>query len=139
MPSSSKPWVDTSRTQFTGVSNHSPGSEAVHPLSQETIYGILAHHRRRVAVACLDEHGPLALGDLADVVASAEHDKPVAEISEDEVLDVHVDLWHSHIPKLAEANVVELEQEREIVRLAENGDAVAELAWIDSPTGGDSV
>lgn len=101
--------------------------EATVSLSLDAIYDILAHQHRRSTIACLDEHGPLALPDLADEVARYEHDGMAGPIPEDEVRRVHSSLRHAHLPKLAEADVVSHDQDRDIVTLAENADVVERL------------
>lgn len=57
----------------------------------------------------------MKLPDLAEEVASRENGSPLTEISPEEVTRVYMSLWHSHIPKLSEAGVVDYSQERETV------------------------
>ena len=110
----------------------SPGGS----LSRDTVHDLLAHERRRTVLACLGEHGPLALPDLADEVARREHDSPLPQIPEDDVLCVYLSLWHSHVPKLARAAVVTYDQARDFVRLGENAPSVAEFTTVDLPKEG---
>lgn len=97
----------------------------------ETVFDLLAHRRRREVVACLYEHGSLALADLAEEIARLENDVPITEISAEEVKRVYMSLWHSHIPKLVDFGVVEYSQERDIVDLAENADAMKRYIPLD--------
>lgn len=104
-------------------------------LSRDTVHDLLADERRRTMLACLDEHGPLVLPDLADEVARAEHDSPLPQIPDDDVLCIYLSLWHRHVPKLSEAAVVAYDQDRDLVALGENAAQVAAFTTIDLPTG----
>jgi len=100
-------------------------------LSLDALHDLLAHHRRRHVLVCLNQHGKLPLADLADEVAAREDDEPITRISEDAVLRVYSSLWHAHIPKLAESNVVEYDQDQDIVALGANADQLQHLLSID--------
>jgi len=56
---------------------------------------------------------------VADELAVWEHDARITEISAEDVAAIHTDLYHVHVPKMADAGVVEYSQERELVALAE--------------------
>ncbi len=62
----------------------------------------------------------MTLPDLADEVAVRERGTTIAAIPGEEVKRVYMSLYHSHIPKLANADVVAYDQERDMVALAEN-------------------
>lgn len=102
-------------------------------ISLDAIFDLLAHHRRRQTLACLREHGSLALADLAEEIACHERDQPITEIPEEKALRVYSALWHSHIPKLAENDVVEYDQEMDTVRLGENAELVERVILSDAP------
>lgn len=81
-------------------------------------YEILADEDRRYALYCLEKYGEtLALADLADEVARLKHDRPLPEIDPEVVKRVYLRLYHSHVPKLTDAGIVEYDQERDLVRL----------------------
>lgn len=85
----------------------------------DTIFDLLSSPRRRHVLRCLDEYDdPLALADLADEVAVREYDRPLTETSPEEVKRIYVSLYHTHVPKLEDAGVVEYNQERDLVSLA---------------------
>ncbi|WP_440771749.1 DUF7344 domain-containing protein [Natronorubrum sp. DTA28] len=78
----------------------------------------LAHHRRRAALRCLQEYGtPIPLADLADEVAVREYDTALPEIPAENVTRIYMSLYHTHIPKLADAEYVRYDQERDAVTL----------------------
>ncbi|AGB30511.1 hypothetical protein C488_07117 [Natrinema pellirubrum DSM 15624] len=84
-------------------------------------FDVLSHHRRRYALQCLREYEtPLALADLADEVAVREHDRPLPEISAEAVKRIYVSLYHTHVPKLADADYVRYSQERDEVALLDH-------------------
>lgn len=84
--------------------------------SVESPFELLSHRYRRYAVRVLDEHDcELALADLADETARREYDCPVTEIPAEKISTLYLSLYHSHVPKLEDAGVVEYDQERDIV------------------------
>ncbi len=56
--------------------------------------------------------------DLADEVAAMENGTPPAEVPPPEVERVHTTLYHSHVPKLEAAGIVEYLQDGELIELA---------------------
>lgn len=97
-------------------------------------FELLSHRYRRFAVRVLDDHGQeLALADLADEVAQVEYDSPITEIPAEEVSSLYLSLYHSHVPKLCEADVVEYEQERDIVIPEEELSELARVVSLVSP------
>lgn len=91
----------------------------VSSLATDTLYSILSHERRRYALYCLQEYrNPLALADLAEEVALLEYDTPrITEIDAEGVKSVYMSLYHTHLPKMAAANVLEYDQETDSVQL----------------------
>jgi hypothetical protein len=86
--------------------------------SQDAIFKLLASQRRRYVLSCLKENeDPIALAALANKVAARENDLPVSEVSEEEIKHIHLSLYHTHIPKLNDADVVEYDQGKDTVTL----------------------
>ena len=78
----------------------------------DELYHTLAHQRRRFVLFCLSMHDKsCTLADIASEVASQEQDIPITDIPSEEVERVHLSLYHVHVPKLAEANLVEYDRE----------------------------
>lgn len=120
----------TSRSEIERVvASHS------NDLSADTVFELLAEQRRRYLLESLAEHGySLTLADLADEVASRERDAHIAEIPEDDVLEVYLALYHQHVPKLAAADVVAYDQDQDLVARATNAavlERVMELSLED--------
>lgn len=94
------------------------------PISADVLLGLLANFRRREALATLVRHDDLSLPDLADEVAISECDDLLSNIEADNVLRVYLSLYHTHIPKLADAGLVEYDQRDDYVALAGTGQAL---------------
>ncbi|WP_425498431.1 DUF7344 domain-containing protein [Natrinema soli] len=79
----------------------------------------MSHERRRFALYCLERyHTPMALADLADEVARLEYDVDTfLQVSGEDVKEIYLDLYHSHIPKMVEVNLLEYSQEKDSVYL----------------------
>lgn len=57
----------------------------------------------------------MSLADAAETVAVDEHDSPLDEIPPEEVKEIYMALYHSHVPKLVDAGIVTYHQERDLV------------------------
>lgn len=109
--------------------------DAVTKLDTDTIFELLANQRRRNILSHLTEHRtPIAMADLAvEVTASETGISPrVSQIEKGEEISVHRSLVHVHVPKLADANVVEYDHDRETVALGANADHLLSLLDIAS-------
>lgn len=89
--------------------------------SLSVAFDVLAEHRRRVALSVLREYDDdLTLADLAEEVARCEATETdrLADISPETVTEVYVSLYHDHVPRLVDADLLEYEQERDLVKPA---------------------
>lgn len=99
----------------------------------DALFDVLSDARRRFVVARLHENGePMSLADVADELAVWERDEPLDRIPADEVASVYMSLYHVHVPKMADAGVVEYSQQRDAVALAEHGDEIQALVALPS-------
>lgn len=98
--------------------------EADLPVELDTLFGVLANDRRRRAFRTLLVHGEMALPDLADEVAVAERCQPLSEIDPDDVLQVYLSLYHTHLRKLTEAELVAYDQQGDFVAVTDAGRAL---------------
>lgn len=96
----------------------------------DAAFGVLADGHRRRVLACLREtEGTVALVDLAREVAVRTAETPLGEVSSDAVRQVYLELYHTHLPKLAEMGAVEFDADHNSVR---QGPAFAEfVALVD--------
>lgn len=89
-------------------------------LSPDVIHDLLTARRRRYTLYCLSLYAnPMWLPDVAEQVAEWEHDAPGDDLL-DERLRTYNDLYHTHVPKLADADVVAYSQSEDMVELARN-------------------
>ncbi|MEY7848942.1 hypothetical protein AB7C87_07010 [Natrarchaeobius sp. A-rgal3] len=74
------------------------------------IFDLLSNHRRRYAIHyCKREGEAVELGDLAEHVAAWELDKEIEELTSAERKRVYTSLQQTHLPTLAEAEMVEFD------------------------------
>lgn len=91
----------------------------------ETLYDCLSHrYRRYVLVHLLEREQPVALADLAREIAEWDYDTPLAEIPVADVSRIHTALYHVHVPKLGDADIVRYNASRDTVGLAERGESL---------------
>ena len=84
----------------------------------DVVVEALAHQRRRYILLCLNEE-PLALADLAKEVAARETDISI-DPSTDAVEHVYISLYHHHVPKLADAGLVQYDRGTMMVELTDH-------------------
>jgi len=87
--------------------------------SFDSIFQALASRRRRLTLRCLLEHRELTLPDLAELVAERESSENIAAIPADRVSRVYFSLYHTHLPKLEDADLVRYEQEGDYVTVTQ--------------------
>ncbi|ELZ72867.1 hypothetical protein C5B91_01175 [Haloferax sp. Atlit-10N] len=103
-------------------------------LSETRIHEVLSNDRRRMAIEFLQD-GDLTLRELSERIAEAEtgESPPPRNIRQ----SAYVSLQQTHIPKLAELDIVNYDDESKVVSLAEAGDVTVymevvpegELSW----------
>ena len=91
-------------------------------------FDLLASCRRRIVLRCLAESDtPVSVDDLTDRVVLAEDDSESGSVASvgDAVVGrrrrVRLSLHHVHLPKLAEADAVDVDSGTNAVSLGENG------------------
>ncbi|WP_254769343.1 DUF7344 domain-containing protein [Salinilacihabitans rarus] len=89
--------------------------------------GALAHRRRRLALYYLRRRERATMETLARWIAAVEEDVPVDEVTDADYAPVTVDLFHVHLPKLADARVVEYDGRSGAVRYRDPPAALEEL------------
>lgn len=89
-------------------------TELTTALIEDEVFDVLASSRRREALKVLAE-GPANIRTLATALAAAEHDVEPDAIEYDQRQTVHVSLQQSHLPKLAELDVIVWDRESQTV------------------------
>jgi DNA-binding transcriptional ArsR family regulator len=99
------------------MTNHVPTDvgTSIDSESLTRVFSVLANTRRRLAIRCLSRHRSVSLATLADEVAEREANVPLREIDGQTVADVYLSLYHTHVPKLEDVNLVAYDQERDWV------------------------
>lgn len=84
---------------------------------------LLTVDRRRLALQVLQAFDePITLADLAEEVAIRERDAPITDVSGETVAAIYHSLYHTHVPRLADADIVEYDQDRDMVHVADDVD-----------------
>ena len=98
------------------MSEYQEPTSAISSLSPSTLFDLLCDPRRRQILAVLIAHRrTLTVNDLMKAVVTREQELPVTEIDGTELTQAHLELQHSHIPKLAETPLIEYDVERNLV------------------------
>lgn len=101
------------------------GSGVPAVLELDEVFTALSHPRRRYLLYTLiNEHSEETLPELATKIAAWEGDEPTGEVTDEERRNVHLSLYHSHVPKLARLDIVEYQQADDIIVRARNTDQV---------------
>ena len=96
--------------------------------SLDAVAEILASQRRRYVLRCLTDREPeLALADLATEVTARETDRPITELSGEDVRETYLTLHHHHIPKLEDANIVRYDEEKNVVAFVDDHDGLERM------------
>ncbi|MBV0925891.1 hypothetical protein KTS45_16945 [Halomicroarcula limicola] len=90
------------------------------PLPIDERFDLLSSHYRRYTLYSLAHTTlPVSLPRVADVVTELLYDAPADELGERR-LAVYTELYHNHVPRLADAAVVTYDQEDDMMGLGPN-------------------
>ncbi|ELY54716.1 MULTISPECIES: DUF7344 domain-containing protein [Natronococcus] len=102
-------------------------------LSKDVIFELLKNRRRReVLTYLLEADETVTLGELAEQIAAWENDTSVNALSSDQRKRVYVALYQTHLPKMDDAGIVEYDQDRGLITLADNADLL--MMYLDTDT-----
>ena len=94
-------------------------------LELDEVFTALDHSRRRYLLYTLvNERSEQTLSELATNIVAWERDKPIDEVTDEERRRVHVSLYHSHIPKLADLSILEYRESEDVIVRARNTEQV---------------
>lgn len=96
-------------------------------LSKSRAFELLSNRRRRHALWLVHRHDRVSLPDIAEEVTVDETGADITEIDPESVRDTYMMLYHSDVPKLADADVVAYDQELDMVATGENFRLVADI------------
>lgn len=104
--------------------------------SLDALFGALADPRRRTILASLNHSfQEVRLETLARDVGAREQSTAESAVPEDEVEKILVTLRHVHLPKLADAGLIEYDADEQMA--AYEGHALLPVAWLHSLLGPD--
>jgi hypothetical protein len=98
-------------------------------LELDHVYDALAHPRRRYLLYTLKSETAWTLAELAEKVAAFERDLPDEAVPSDVRSQVYTSLYHTHVPKLVDLDVVTFDPESETLHRAAHAEQV--LAALD--------
>ncbi|GAB7018201.1 DUF7344 domain-containing protein [Halostagnicola bangensis] len=79
-------------------------------------FELLTDQRRRLFLEVMQNYGEsITLPDAAEEVAKREAGQPVSELPAQRVANVYISLYHDHLPRLVEFDLVEYNQDRDLV------------------------
>lgn len=101
-------------------------------LSQSEIFEILSAERRQEVLRYLDDNnGTATLGELAEHIASIECDCETTQLSSQQRKRAYVGLYQCHLPKMADAHVIEYDSDRGTVALNEQSRRLLEYLYFE--------
>lgn len=81
----------------------------------DEILAALSDFRRRHILYCLQDDERASLTDIAQQVAAWKQECPPEDVSEKSIAEFKIQLYHCHLPKLQEADIVEYDMRTEMV------------------------
>lgn len=88
----------------------------VGPPELDTVLDVCEHKHRRIVLAALtDQHQSLSINDLTNAIVKHNHHTPPAEAADETVTQIQTALHHVHLPKLAEAGLIQYDPEQQLV------------------------
>jgi len=91
-------------------------------LPLDVVYDILKNERRRYVLLYLQQQeDTVTIGELAESIAAFENDIAVEQLNAQQRKRVYIGLYQCHLPKMADADVVDFEKSRGEVSLGSYG------------------
>jgi DNA-binding transcriptional ArsR family regulator len=101
-------------------------------LPKSVIFEILSADRRQEVLRYLDETGETAnLGELAEHIASLECDCEISQLSSQQRKRTYVGLYQCHLPKMADAGVIDYNSDRGTVALNGRSGRLLEYLYLE--------
>jgi hypothetical protein len=130
-----EPANDSEKRELTEES--ATDSEAAESLPLDVVFDMLKNERRRKVLKYIrEEDGPFTLSELAEHIAALENDKDIAALNSTERKRVYVGLYQCHLPRMADAGVIEFDRHRGTVRPGDNSEQLYPYIDVESDTDG---
>lgn len=89
-------------------------------LTRDQIFSLLSSRRRRLVIRELARYdGPAEVGTLAELIAARENDTDREELTSQQRKRAYTSLYQTHLPKLADAGLVEYDRAEGVVTLTD--------------------
>ncbi len=93
-------------------------------------FEILTNARRRYTLSYLrSQSGAVSIGELAEVVAAWENETSVELVSSKERKSVYTSLYQTHLPKMADAGVIDYDRQRGNVQLSDRANELDDYLY----------
>lgn len=88
------------------------------PLTKDDAFHLLQNSRRRAVLRYIlaEEKEQYVMRDVAEAVAAWEHNTTVAQLTSAERQPAYISLYQSHLPKLAEYDIIDYDQNRGFIK-----------------------
>lgn len=93
-------------------------------LPRDLTFELLMNARRRLVLRYLEDEPATTLRELAGHVAARENGKPSREVTSTERKRAYIGLYQHHLPKLADAGVIDFDSDRGTVERTSRADRV---------------
>jgi DNA-binding transcriptional ArsR family regulator len=105
-------------------------------LTKDTVFSVLSNQRRRRVLRCLrDEPDGSNIRELSRRIAAWENEVPVDEVTYKQRKRVYTSLHQTHLPKLADAHVIDYDRDRGTVALTDHAATLDDfLTASDAPS-----
>ena len=86
------------------------------PIELDTVLDVCEHKPRRIVLTALtDRQQSVSINDLTNAIVKHNHHTPPTEVADETVTQIQTALHHVHLPKLAEAGLIQYDPERQLV------------------------
>lgn len=86
------------------------------PVAFDSVLDVCQNQHRRIILGALaEEQRSLTLNDLTEAILTYNHQTPRTEASDDVLAEIHLSLYHTHLPKLAAEGFITYDSENELV------------------------
>lgn len=89
-----------------------------HPRENDQVIWALSEQHRRSTLQVLQQHRKATIAEIAQEIAAREDDGPNSDVRSDAI---RINLYHHHIPILAESGLVHYLEEQDIVAISKHG------------------
>lgn len=107
-------------------------------LPKDVVFELLTSPRRRAAICYLKSiEGEATRGELAEELAAAEHAVEPEEVTAQQRKRLYISLYQVHLPRMAEAGVIEYDEDRGTIEVTDRADQLIPYILLDPSEGGD--